>query len=501
MQPVFAANPGVECNRQRDIARFCQRALRAVEVGRRDADNGERHIGNRDDASDDLRIGGEVRTPVPLAEHHDRRCRGAVIARLDGAAGTGAHAEDRKVVAGDQQTADGFRASIHHDCHERDRDRSRQIDHRLVGFAEVLVHRIWERRSHRAERALGHEPVVARIGGHVIASRGSQAHQRIRVADGERAQQHPVDGGEDRRIRADADRQRQHHNGRPSPGLHQHPQTVAKVSQHDEAIIKRRADGRSGNKAGFRCQMFGDGTIDPVRGPGVLARMRAPAPSGRRASHCPRSAGRAIGRSRSPRIAGLLSLSEGSRCRIRSLLTESDDGQVLVRALENNLMLAMREIELRIPDSGARETAEQLQARVPASYAAYFAGLDLQADPLVVGGVPVQTFRAQYEERSKFVAGLETDAAATRDESVFLHRAGDSTSGIQGAQAASSPICWRRIPDDLSLKYRMLAYQPTYSAEARARSHRPGDRLRRSAPADGPARRAERRSSLPPTAS
>ncbi len=54
---------------------------------------------------------------------------------------------------------------------------------------------------------------------------------------------------------------------------------------------------------------------------------------------------------------------------------------VLAKALENNLMLAMREIELRIPDSGAREAAEQLQARVPASYAAYFAVLDLQASP------------------------------------------------------------------------------------------------------------------------
>ena len=69
--------------------------------------------------------------------------------------------------------------------------------------------------------------------------------------------------------------------------------------------------------------------------------------------------------------------------------------RVLVRALENSLMLVMREIELRIPDSGAREAAEQLQARVPASYAAYFAALDLQATPLGVRRFACETFRAQ----------------------------------------------------------------------------------------------------------
>ena len=147
-----------------------------------------------------------------------------------------------------------------------------------------------------------------------------------------------------------------------------------------------------------------------------------------------------------------------------SLLTESDDGQVLVRALENNLMLAMREIELRIPDSGARETAEQLQARVPASYAAYFAGLDLQANPLVVGGVPVQTFRAQYEERSKIVAGLETDAVATVMKTYFFIALAIQLREFTELKTIL-PGLLEAHPDDLSLKYQMLAYQPMYSAE------------------------------------
>src|SRR5690348_6878391 len=59
-----------------------------------------------------------------------------------------------------------------------------------------------------------------------------------------------------------------------------------------------------------------------------------------------------------------------------ALLADSDDSQLIAKALENNLMVALREVELRIPDSGAREAAEQLQARVASSYAAYFAVLD-----------------------------------------------------------------------------------------------------------------------------
>ncbi len=142
VQAIFAAYSRVECDRQDDIARFCERALCPIEAGRCDSDNGERHIGNRDDAPEDVRIGGEARAPIPLAQHHHRWCRGAVIARLDGAAGPRGDAEHREVVSGYQQTADRFSASVHDCSHQPDRDRSRQVDHGLVGFAEMQVHRI-----------------------------------------------------------------------------------------------------------------------------------------------------------------------------------------------------------------------------------------------------------------------------------------------------------------------------------------------------------------------
>lgn len=148
-----------------------------------------------------------------------------------------------------------------------------------------------------------------------------------------------------------------------------------------------------------------------------------------------------------------------------SLLEESDDSRLVTRALENYLMLVSREIELRMPDSGAREAAQRLQARVPASYAAYFAALGLEEKPLVVGGTTLQSFRGKYEERLKFAAELEKDAAASAMKTYFfiatavpLRDFKDLKPVIDGLLAVH--------PDDLSLKYRMLAVQPTYSAQA-----------------------------------
>ena len=66
-----------------------------------------------------------------------------------------------------------------------------------------------------------------------------------------------------------------------------------------------------------------------------------------------------------------------------ALLGETDDRTVAAKALENNLMLALRELELRMPDSGALEAAAQLQDHVGSDYAPYFAALEAvrPADP------------------------------------------------------------------------------------------------------------------------
>lgn len=148
-----------------------------------------------------------------------------------------------------------------------------------------------------------------------------------------------------------------------------------------------------------------------------------------------------------------------------SLLADSDDSAVIRKALENNLMLAAREIELRIPDSGAREAAQQLRAKVPVEYASHFAALDMLATPLVIGGVTLQNVRAQREERLKFAGVLENDASVSAMKAYFFIATALSLREFKELEPTIDGILAAH-PDDLSLKYRMLAFRPTYSGEA-----------------------------------
>ena len=100
---------------------------------------------------------------------------------------------------------------------------------------------------------------------------------------------------------------------------------------------------------------------------------------------------------------------------MRRSCPETDDATAIVKALENNLMLAIREIELVLPDSGAREAAQQLQARVAASYSTYFAVLDAlrPADAgILVRGEPL-LLKEERDRRVTLAADIETAAAAS----------------------------------------------------------------------------------------
>jgi tetratricopeptide (TPR) repeat protein len=149
-----------------------------------------------------------------------------------------------------------------------------------------------------------------------------------------------------------------------------------------------------------------------------------------------------------------------------ALFADSEDGEVARKALENNLMISIREIELRVPDSGARQAAEQLQARVPESYAKYFSALDALGgtdSEMVVRGQPL-LLKQEFDARVKLTADLETDAAASPMKAYFFIalviqvRQFRDIKDQLGALLASHP-------QDLSLQYRILAVQPAYSAE------------------------------------
>src|SRR5688572_17616055 len=150
-----------------------------------------------------------------------------------------------------------------------------------------------------------------------------------------------------------------------------------------------------------------------------------------------------------------------------ALLAESDDSSLLTKALENDLMLAIREIELRLPDSGAREHALQLQDQAGSSCTAYFAALDAfrPAGPVyVVRGEPL-SMKQERDERLKLVTELEQDASASPMKAYFFIALLVQLQQFKDVKAQIDAILAAH-PQDLSLKYRMLAFQPTYSGEA-----------------------------------
>src|SRR5438874_1583167 len=66
-----------------------------------------------------------------------------------------------------------------------------------------------------------------------------------------------------------------------------------------------------------------------------------------------------------------------------NLLAISDSPIIARHALENELMMAMREGELRLPDSGAKERAVRLKADTTYDYEIYFSLIDKPADVLM----------------------------------------------------------------------------------------------------------------------
>jgi tetratricopeptide (TPR) repeat protein len=147
------------------------------------------------------------------------------------------------------------------------------------------------------------------------------------------------------------------------------------------------------------------------------------------------------------------------------LLALSDDAVLATRALENNLMIALREIELRMPDSGAREAADALQPRATASYAAYFDALDALAQPMATGGVTLQAIRQQREARLTLAAELAEGAHASAMRAYFYLSVAFEVQQLKDIQPDIDSLL-AAYPDDLSLKYRVLGLGQLFSPEA-----------------------------------
>jgi tetratricopeptide (TPR) repeat protein len=144
------------------------------------------------------------------------------------------------------------------------------------------------------------------------------------------------------------------------------------------------------------------------------------------------------------------------------LLERSSDSILARKALENRLMIAVREIELRIPDSGARAAAQSLQPRVPSSYAAYFAALDSLARPARDSRLGP---RPPREERVDLAIELEKAWPGSAMKAYF-YIAMALNSGMVAELKPQIDAILGTHSEDLSLQYRMQAFLPTSSEEA-----------------------------------
>jgi hypothetical protein len=100
----------------------------------------------------------------------------------------------------------------------------------------LLVHRVGHGRSDVLAANPRRRSVIARVGRHVIAAGPLQAHERVRIPDGELSQIEAVDGAEECRVRANAERERHDDDGRPAFGLEQRAHTVAEVFEHGSRV-------------------------------------------------------------------------------------------------------------------------------------------------------------------------------------------------------------------------------------------------------------------------
>ena len=152
-----------------------------------------------------------------------------------------------------------------------------------------------------------------------------------------------------------------------------------------------------------------------------------------------------------------------------ALLELSDDPVLARKALENNLMLVIREVELRLPDSGAREAAAQLQARVPANYASYFEALDVlrssREEPQYVRGNQLFVPAERRAMIAKLVTELEKEWPASAMKAYFYLVMALNAGMIAELKPQLQAILDTH-GDDLSLKYRRQAFLPLFSTDA-----------------------------------
>jgi hypothetical protein len=225
-------------DRDEDLGVGAERGAR--EAARRDADDGHRVAVDRDDLADHRRVRAEPRLPVGVAEHGDEvRADGLVVGGGDQAAEVRLETESREVRARDHHPLAVERLPLEGEVRAERAVRDQPGEHGLLPL-EVAVHRI-------AEDQVAVARLVARLRARLRSGR-AEVDEPLRLGHGEGAEKHLVEEREDRRVRADAERQGEHGDGGDEGGLEQRTQRELQVPHeflHGSVPVgqRKRADG------------------------------------------------------------------------------------------------------------------------------------------------------------------------------------------------------------------------------------------------------------------
>jgi len=151
-----------------------------------------------------------------------------------------------------------------------------------------------------------------------------------------------------------------------------------------------------------------------------------------------------------------------------SLLSVASSPTIVRKALDNKLMLAIREAELGLPDAGARAAAERLSREVAIDSDDYFRALEFIAHPPMIGGGGLDEYRHQSNEREALLTHFEA-AWPTSTVGAYYFSALALSAGHAGTLKPQIDSIVGAHPRNASIAYRLQGAPPNPDADAAAR--------------------------------
>jgi len=216
-----------------------------IELGRRDADDGARPAVERERAADRGRLSAEALAPEAVRQHHDGLRAGSGVLGEQQPTRRGARADEREKRRRDRDARDARRLAAARLEKGAPPVGRQPVERARRAVAPGMEGEFAEQRPHRRVRA----GVVLR-----------EAHQPVGVGIRQRAQQHAVGHREERRIGADAQRQRHERRDREPPLPRHRAQRLPDVSCEVVHVPPGEAASQGKEEPAIRFYVEGDST-------------------------------------------------------------------------------------------------------------------------------------------------------------------------------------------------------------------------------------------------